>query len=411
MITQDREYEIIVFGATGYTGKLTAQYIATHLPTNLKWAVSGRSAPRLEALVNELGVLSPDRPNPGIETADLDPESLSSLAKKTHVLISTIGPYTKLGEPVIEACVKNGTHYLDCTGEIPWVKRMIGKYELEAEASGAIIIPQCGIESGPADLISWVLVNLVREKLSKGTKEVIVSIVGMDGGFSGGTLATLFTSLETYSLKELAEASKPWALSPVEGAKYGRSTSLMGLRIVPDLGTLVTSPIATTDRSVVHRTWGLLDGGKAYGMNFRYSEYVKVRNAFTGVIFRAVFSAAMVAILFPPIRWLVKMTAFAPGQGPSEETFAKNHISVKAIAVADGDSPSPQRAVAEFHYQGSPYYLTGVFLAEAAMTILRDDTVARTRGGGFLTPATLGQPFLDRLAKAKFKLQARVLDH
>ncbi|KAI9780050.1 MAG: hypothetical protein M1839_007032 [Geoglossum umbratile] len=411
MARQDREYEIVVFGATGYTGKLTAQYITTHLPINLKWAVSGRSAPRLEAVVNELRVLNPDRPNPGIETADLNFESLSSLAKKTHVLISTVGPYTTLGEPVVEACVKNGTHYLDCTGEIPWVKRMIEKYDTEAKANGAIIIPQCGVESVPADLISWTLVNLVREKFSKNTKEVIVSIVGLDGGFSGGTLTTLFTSLETLSFKELLEASKPWALSPVEGAKYGRSTSLLGLRTVPDLGTLTPSPIADTDRSVVHRTWGLLDGGRAYGMNFRYNEYVKVRNVFTGLMFRAAFGAAMLAILFPPIRWLLKRSVYSPGQGPPEETFAKNHISVKAVAIADENSPSAQRAAAEFQYPGGPYHFTGASLAEAAMVILRDDTVAKTRGGGFLTPATLGQPFIDRLAGAEFKIQTRVLDH
>ncbi|KAH0537000.1 hypothetical protein FGG08_006172 [Glutinoglossum americanum] len=389
-----REYEVILFGATGYTGKLTAEYITTHLPTNLKWAIAGRSASKLGDVVQELRALNPDRPSPGIEIADLNFESLSALAKKTCVVITTVGPYSKLGEPVIEACVKNSTHCLDCSGEIPWISEMIKKYDLEAKANGAIIIPACGVESVPADIVSWALVTLIREKLSKSTKEVILSLVGASGRPSGGTLETGLTIPEVYSLSQIAESTKPWALSPVEGVRYGRSASLLGLRTVPDIGTLAVSPIASIDRSIVHRTWGLLDGGKAYGANFRFNEYIRVRNAFIGIIVRVVYGIVVTGLLFPPIR-----------------TFTTNHIKYKAVAIADDDSPSAQRALATMEFQGNGYYLTGLFLAEAAITILRDDTIAKTLGGGFLTPATLGQPFINRLTAAKFSLHTRILDH
>ncbi|KAH0566133.1 hypothetical protein GP486_000463 [Trichoglossum hirsutum] len=412
MASQDREYDVILYGATGYTGKITAEYITTHLPTDLKWAVAGRSASKLEDLVKELQILNPNRPKPGIESADLNFESLSALAKKARLIITTVGPYAKLGEPVIEACVKNGTHYVDwysfistlevehrladvlSTGEIPWVKEMIKKYDSEAKANGAIIIPVCGFESVPADLASWALVKLIREKLSKSTKEVILSLEGASGGLSGGTLATGFSTPELYSMRQISEAAKPWALSPVEGVRYGRSTSLLGLRTVPGLGVLTVSPMAALNRSTVHRTWGLLDGGKAYGPNFRFNEYTKVRNAFIGIILRVVIGIAMAAFFIPPMR-----------------SSAKHFIAYKAIGIPDDDSPSTRRASATMRFQGGGYYITGACLAEAAITILRDDTQAKALGGGFLTPATLGEPLINRLAEAKLSIQAEILDH
>jgi hypothetical protein len=183
------------------------------------------------------------------------------------------------------------------------------------------VIPLCGFESVPADLASWALVTLIREKLSKSTKEVILSIVGAryvhetsknkstqvtnfvySGRLSGGTLATGFTLPEIYSMSQIAEAVKPWALSPVEGVRCGRSTSLLGLRTVPDLGILTVSPMAKVDRSTVHRTWGLLDGGKAYGANFRFNEYIRVRYAFIGIIIRVLYGVTIMGLFFPPTR-------------------------------------------------------------------------------------------------------------
>ncbi|KAK3065631.1 hypothetical protein LTR53_018201, partial [Teratosphaeriaceae sp. CCFEE 6253] len=115
MAQQDRQYECVVFGATGYTGKYTCEHIATHLPTDFKWAVAGRSQGKLEQLAEELKTLNPDRSQPGIETARLNREDLLGLARKTKVLITTVGPYHKYGTAVVEACAETGTHYLDCT--------------------------------------------------------------------------------------------------------------------------------------------------------------------------------------------------------------------------------------------------------------------------------------------------------
>ena len=190
---EDRQYECIVFGATGYTGKYTAEHITTHLPTDFKWAVAGRSEAKLRSLVEELKILNPDRLQPEVEIAQLEKDDLVSLVKKTKVLITTVGPYHKYGTVVVEACAETGTHYLDVTGEIPWVYDIVQKYGEMAKKTGAIMIPQNGIESAPTDLMCWKLVSHIRETLGSGTGEVVYSIHELKGAPSGGTIATICT--------------------------------------------------------------------------------------------------------------------------------------------------------------------------------------------------------------------------
>ena len=113
MTLQGRDYEIVLFGASGYTGKYTAEHTARLLPTNLKWAVAGRTASKLKALVDEIKPLNTDREPPSIEICSLDPTEIDALAKKTKVFINVVGPYCLYSTPVVEACVKNGTHYID----------------------------------------------------------------------------------------------------------------------------------------------------------------------------------------------------------------------------------------------------------------------------------------------------------
>lgn len=139
MADVQREYEIVVLGATGYTGKYTAEHITTSLPTDLKWAVAGRSEAKLKQVLSDLKSLNADRPEPGIEIATLQKDDIVRLAKKTKVLITTIGPYHKYGTVVFEACAETGTHYLDVTGEVPWVLQMVQKYHETAKRSGAIV--------------------------------------------------------------------------------------------------------------------------------------------------------------------------------------------------------------------------------------------------------------------------------
>ena len=340
----------------------------------------------------------------GIEVTSLDLVDLSTLAKKTRLLINTVGPYHLYSSTVVEACAKTGTHYLDVTGEFPWVLEIIEKYHETAKINHAVIIPEIGIESAPSDLLAFALVTLIREKLSVGTKEVIVSVHDLKGTPSGGTLATVLSSMDHYSLKEIRRSSGSWATSPIPGPKsqIPRSwvSKFLGIRSVQGLGTLTTSISAAADVAVVQRSWGLLDGGKLYGSKFQCNEYMRVRNSVIGIAIHFAFAFAGLALIFPPVRWLTKKFLYAPGDGADRVATRQEYLEYHAVATADQDGPNPKRAFAKLRWDGSLYYLTGVFLAEAAMVLLNDKRLVQQLDGGLLTPATLGQPFINRMKNA-----------
>lgn len=230
---------------------------------------------------------------------------------------------------------------------------------------------------------------------------------------SGGTLATILSILDYYSLRDVANAGSPWVFSPVPGPRPEKPVSLgsrlFGVRSVPHLGVLTTFVAGSTDRALVQRSWGLLDGGNLYGRKFQYSEYVRVRNAAYGIAVHFAIAFCMLALVLPPVRWLVKKLVFAPGEGASKESTRKDAIEFRAIATADEDVPTPGRAIAKLRWDGGLYYLTGIFLAEAAMVILRDDDIVTRIGGGLLTPAMLGEPFIERLRHAGLILETEMM--
>lgn len=424
------EYSLIVLGATGYTGQLCAEYITKSLPTNLKWAVAGRSESKLLALTNELKAINPDRNRPGklsycgltcvilitatgVEVVSLSSKDLGDLTRKTQVLINTIGPYHLYSTPVVEACAKNGTHYLDVTGESPWVLEMIRKYHETAKVNHAIIIPEIAIESAPSDLLAFALAKLIREHLSVGTKEVIGCVHEVNGAPSGGTLATVLGLLDHYSLKEVAESSGTWASSPVPGPKDKASPSLIskliGIRSVEGLGTLTTSISAGPNVATVQRSWGLLDGGKLYGPRFSYHEYAAVRNALVGIVVHFAVTFGALALALAPVRWLLRKVLYAPGQGATREAANKDSIEYRTVAIADQNGPNPRRAFGKMRWDGGNYYFTGVCLAEAAMVILNEGELMNRLDGGILTPAMLGQPFIDRMRKAGMVFEVELM--
>ncbi|KAL9584687.1 MAG: hypothetical protein Q9212_001970 [Teloschistes hypoglaucus] len=251
---------------------------------------------------------------------------------------------------------------------------MIQKHHNTAKANGAIIIPEIGLESSPSDLLAWLLATTIRDRLSVGTKEVVASVHEIKSQPSGGTLATATSILGHYSLSEFAKSSAPWALSPIPGPRSSPVvplvTRLLGVRKVQHLGTLTTSMGAGPNVATVQRTWGLLGGPKGYGSNFQYHEYMRVKNSLAGAIIHGAIGFFFMAIIIPPVRWLIQMAAhnfYAPGQGASREETANESFELRAIAEADQDIPEPRKAMARFRHDGGIYHLTGIFLAEAAM--------------------------------------------
>lgn len=314
---------------------------------------------------------------------------------------------------MVGACANNGTHYLDVTGESPWVLEMIEKFHEIAKQNHAIIIPEIGIESAPSDMLAWSLATLFQEKYSVGTKEIIASLHELKGTPSGGTLATVISIFESYGLKGVARAAKPWAMSPAPGPQSETpipfATRLFGIRRVPGLGILTTSIAGTTNAAIVQRSWGLL-GERYYGAKFQYLEYMTVRNSIIGVLMHFAFAFGTMALVLRPFRWLARKLVYAPGEGAAVENTKKDAFEWRAIATEDEDSPKPRRAFGKFRYDGAAYYFTGLLLAEAAMVILRGEGVVERLGGGVLTPATLGQPFVDRIRRAGVVVETELID-
>ncbi|KAK5001934.1 hypothetical protein LTR28_012049 [Elasticomyces elasticus] len=324
------------------------------------------------------------------------------------------------------------------TGESPWVKEIIEKYHDVAKKNHAILIPQTGIESAPADLLTWALVSHIRQTLDRPTRRVTLTVHDMKAAPSGGTLATVLGLFDRYSAKEVADSMKPHAMDAVmNGVGKGQQRGLgarrrkgwvervFGVRTVPGLGTLTTSLQGGPDTPIIYRSRSLLTTPSTttttYGPNFTFEPYATARNALLGALTHLTLTLGTLALLLlpTPLRRLLSHFIYAPGQGPSRASTRSDRIEWRAIAVADtgadGDGGvdaegDPKRAWASMRWEGSMYALTGVLVAEAARVIVRGGTMAaREVGGGVLTPAMLGAPFLEALKGAGVRVEVRTM--
>jgi hypothetical protein len=204
---------------------------------------------------------------------------------------------------------------------------------------------------------------------------------------------------------------KPYALSPIPEPKNkpgeGFLTKLLGYRHVPDLGILTDSPQSGSDIGIVYRSWALFNGGEWYGPKFTFNEWLRVPSAFMGFLVHYISAFAMVGLYFAPFRWLAKKFVYQPGQGPTKEEFANHGMRYKCIATSD--SPEKKRAVSTFDYTGGGYYMTGILVVEAAMTVLRGEENLAKKLEGMVTPACLEMEYIERLKKAGIKIEAGMM--
>lgn len=297
------------------------------------------------------------------------------MAKKTKVILATVGPYALHGERCFKACAENGTHYFDVTGEVPWVAEMIRKYESTAKSSGSILIPQCGLESAIPDLITRYAVDGIREKFLAPTGEVIISLhelrldkhiklhnhklISFRSKPSGGTLATVFSLLEVFSLKQIKAAMTPYALSPIPGPKVRPSTSLItkitGIKVVPDLGILTTSLAGSSDLAIIHRSWGLSSGSGFYGPNFKVEEYMKARNYLTAIAIHFGLILGGLFLAIPFFRNTARKYVYQPGDGATKEETKTDRVEFRVVAKPDTDKVNTSRMLCREYYEGSIY--------------------------------------------------------
>ncbi|TSD99518.1 enoyl-ACP reductase [Skermania sp. ID1734] len=405
-----REFDLVLYGATGFVGKLTAQYLAKNAPT-ARIALAGRSLDKLKAVREDL-------PGPAanwdVIVADSnDQAALDAMAKRTRVVVTTVGPYARYGLAMVRACAENGTHYADLTGETLFVRDCIDQFHSVAVQTGAKIVNSCGFDSVPSDL-SVYLTYLKSLQDNTGELEETTLVASLRGGVSGGTIDSARAQMEALaedpSLRKVA--GSPYSLSPDRSQEpdLGRQSDFALQRadsIDPSLRGWVTSFVmASYNTRVVRRSNALL--GWAYGKNFRYREVMSVGNSLlspviaagvTGGIITAFTLGALVAR--GPGKQLLDRVLPKPGTGPSEDARDNGWFRMQTFTKTS----SGAKYLTTFAAQGDPgYKATAVMLGECGLALALDgDKISEL--AGVLTPGTVfGETLAERLRKARFTI-------
>jgi short subunit dehydrogenase-like uncharacterized protein len=400
-MSEAREFDVVLMGATGFTGQLVAEHLlARHGATgSLRWALAGRSREKLERVRDRLG--DEARQLALIEADSFDRESLDAVTSRTRVVLTTVGPYALYGSELVAACVEKGTDYCDLSGEVPWMRAMLDRHADAAAASGARIVHCCGFDSVPSDLGVWFLQKHARERFGQPLERVRLRVKAAKGGLSGGTFASMLNIVEQARRDETTAKilKNPYALCPPDARKGPRQPYVNGPRHDPALDAW-TAPfiMAAINTRIVHRTNALLD--HVYGDEFRYDEAVLTGKGFGGRLKATAVSAgsgafALGASLGPTRSMLKKLVLPKPGEGPSAEQREAGFFNI----VLDGRTADGETLRARVTGDRDPGYgATSKMIGEAAACLAQDlgDDVA----GGFWTPAAaLDDRLLKRLVE------------
>ncbi|MEU2523034.1 MULTISPECIES: saccharopine dehydrogenase family protein [Streptomyces] len=380
----DRPYDIVLFGATGFAGTLTAEYLAAHAPAGLRWAVAGRSERKLEALRERL----PGGEKAGLLRADVsDPATLRALAEQARVVATTVGPYVEYGEELVAACADTGADYVDLTGEPEFVDLMYVRHDARARETGARLVHACGFDSVPHDLGAYFTVR----QLPENVPLTVDGYVTVDAAFSGGTFAS--------ALNQFARAGK---LRAAARDRRRHEPRLVGRRVsapngVPRYAPEVDAwalPLPTIDSQIVRRSAKAL---ARYGPDFRYRHHAAVRSlpvALGGVAAAgSLFAAAQV----PPLRRALS-ARLKPGEGPSPEKRARSWFSVRFVGEGGG-----RRVFTEVSGGDPGYDETAKMLAESALCLALDDLPSTS--GQVTTAVAMGDALIGRLRDAGIRFR------
>jgi short subunit dehydrogenase-like uncharacterized protein len=403
---QSRDYDVILYGASGFTGKQTAQYFAQHAPPGLRWAIAGRNRAKLEAVKQALG--EPARRLEVLIAESHDSAAVDALVARTRVLLTTAGPFALYGTALVDACVRWQTHYVDITGETTWVKTLIERYQQQAAADGTRIIPFCGFDSVPSDLGTYLLVRYLRQHLHTNCHSVR-AYHQLRGGVNGGTLATAFN---VYESGLAAQVRDPFLLNP-PGEHSREQVRKNQDPVAPHfdadtkswVGPFVMGPINTR---VVRRSAALAAAwGESYGVDFSYQEYLKFKGPLGWALAAGMSAggALFELALQSPLRPALKTFVPAPGSGPSERTMNEGWFRCELVAeTSDG-----RKVRGSISDKGDPGNRATVkFLCEAALCLALQETQlpGGAERGGLLTPATgLGDVYADRLRQAGVQIE------
>lgn len=393
----DKSFDVIVFGATGFTGRLVAEYLNQTYGVNgpVRWAMAGRSAAKLAQVRDELGI-DPSLPLLVADAGDID--ALAKLVAQTHAVLTTVGPYQSYGEPLIRACAAAGTDYVDLCGEPGWMAKMIPQLQDTAQASGARIVFSCGFDSIPFDLGVVYAQHEAQQRLGAPLARVHGRVKVLKGTFSGGTVASMLATMEAMKADPSLKRTliDPFALTP--GFKGPRQPS-DHLAAFDELAQSWTAPfvMATINTKNVHRSHFLL--GHPWGTDFVYSECMLTGNGAKGE--KRAKKAARdtkvqnILLAFAPTRALLRRFALPkPGEGPNAEQRLKGRYEVLFFgATADG-----RKLTASVTGDRDPGYgSTSKMITEVALCLVRDIDRTTTPGGVWTPGAAMGMPLIERL--------------
>jgi short subunit dehydrogenase-like uncharacterized protein len=393
-----REFDVIVYGATGFTGMLVAEYLVERYgcDSGLKWAIAGRSANRLEALRTSLGERAADLET--IVADSNDANALASLAARTRVVLTTVGPYALYGSKLVAACVDAGTAYCDLAGEVQWIRRMIDKHHERAQETGARIVHCCGFDSIPMDVGVFFLQQEAQRRCGRYCTDIALFVKATKGAASGGTLASMINIIrEAREDPEVVRIlANPYALNPAGQRDGPDGRDQRKVMRDPDAGCW-TAPfvMAGVNTRVVRRSHAL--AGYPYGREFRYREAVMTGKGIGGWMKGSLMTAALGGLVLgiswaPTRRLLQRFFLPKPGEGPGPAARKAGFFNLMQVGkLADG-------TVLHTRITGDRdpgYGSTSKMLAESAVCLAKDDLPA---AAGVLTPAAaMGDALLRRL--------------
>ncbi|MET9378660.1 saccharopine dehydrogenase NADP-binding domain-containing protein [Streptomyces sp. NPDC002992] len=384
----ERPYDVVLFGATGFVGELTAEYLAEHAPTGCRWALAGRSRAKLAALRARLAARWPRCEELPLLVADsADADALRELAESTRVVATTVGPYVWYGEGLVAACAEAGTDYVDLTGEAEFVDLMYVRHDARARETGARIVHACGFDSVPHDLGVYFTVR----QLPKDVPLRVDGFVRAGAVFSGGTFASALTAMGRG--REILRAAYERRLHEPRLVGRRARAPLGGPRFSRETGTWAL-PLPTLDPQVVVRSARALE---SYGPDFRYRHYASVKTLPMALGGAAVVGTGVAAAQLPSARrWLIDR--YEPGQGPSPERRARSWFSVRFVGEGGG-----RRVFTEVSGGDPGYDETAKMLAESALCLALDD-LPKT-AGQVTTAVAMGDALLARLRAAGIRFR------
>jgi len=380
-----RKFDITLFGATGFTGGLVAEYLAGAAGKGggLRWALAGRNRQKLEAVRERLRLPTTTQPEIVVVDAN-DRAAVAELAANTRVVITTVGPYIRYGEPLVAACAKAGTDYVDLTGEPRFVREMIERYHAQAVASGAKIVNACGFDSIPHDLGVLFTIRALERRMPLATLAhtpvQIEGIVRGKGSISGGTWQSALLSMS----EPLTRAPEP----SLPGRRIRQRSGRFAFR--PELGVW-SMPLPTIDPEIVCRSAQLLE---AYGPDFAYAHYMGFKRLPQMIGMTAGFASVIgLSKLRLTREWLAKLRP--SGAGPSAEERAKGYFRVTFLGRA-----GEQRVRCEVRGGDPGYGETAKMLAESALCLAEDRERLPAQAGVITSAAAFGEVLIERLSRA-----------